>query len=146
MSKRSEILGEISSHTDTLAVAGTHGKTTVSTMTAHLLKQSHVDCSAFLGGISKNYNSNLLTGHGRYTVMEADEFDRSFHRLDPLMAVVTSVDPDHLDIYGDHQTMIDAYNIFCSKIRKGGKLFINSRIKNLNKNSRRCRRIHLWYG
>ena len=131
MSKRSEILGEISSHTDTLAVAGTHGKTTVSTMTAHLLKQSHVDCSAFLGGISKNYNSNLLTGHGRYTVMEADEFDRSFHMLDPLMAVVTSVDPDHLDIYGDHQTMIDAYNIFCSKIRKGGSLFINSRIKNL---------------
>jgi len=133
MSKRSEILGEISSHTDTLAVAGTHGKTTISTMTAHLLKQSHIDCSAFLGGISKNYNSNLLTGRGRYTVMEADEFDRSFHRLDPLMAVVTSVDPDHLDIYGDHQTMIDAYNIFCSKIKKGGRLFINSRIKNLIK-------------
>jgi UDP-N-acetylmuramate--alanine ligase len=129
MSKRSEILGEISSHTDTIAIAGTHGKTTVSTMTAHLLKQSHVDCSAFLGGISKNYNSNLLTGHGRYTIMEADEFDRSFHRLDPLMAVVTSVDPDHLDIYGDHQTMIEAYNVFCSKIRKGGKLFINNRIK-----------------
>jgi len=133
MSKRSEILGEISAHTDTLAVAGTHGKTTISTMTAHLLKQSHIDCSAFLGGISKNYNSNLLTGRGRYTVMEADEFDRSFHRLDPLMAVVTSVDPDHLDIYGDHQTMIDAYNIFCSKIKKGGRLFINSRIKNLIK-------------
>ncbi len=133
VSKRSEILGEISSHTDTLAVAGTHGKTTISTMTAHLLKQSHVDCSAFLGGISKNYNTNFLTGHGRYTVMEADEFDRSFHRLDPLMAVVTSVDPDHLDIYGDHQTMIEAYNIFCSKIKKGGRLFINSRIKKLIK-------------
>ncbi len=83
MHKRSEILGEISSHTDTLAVAGTHGKTTVSTMTAHLLKQSHLDCTAFLGGISKNYNTNLLTGEGRYTVMEADEFDRSFHRLKP---------------------------------------------------------------
>ena len=79
--KRSEILGEISSNTDTLAVAGTHGKTTVSTMIAHLLKQSHIDCSAFLGGISKNYDSNLLLGDSRFTVMEADEFDRSFHRL-----------------------------------------------------------------
>ena len=94
--KRSEILGEISRNTDTLAVAGTHGKTTVSTMTAHLLKQSHIDCSAFLGGISKNYDSNLLLGESRYTVMEADEFDRSFHRLSPLMAIVTSLDADHL--------------------------------------------------
>ena len=127
--KRSEILGEISSGTDTLAVAGTHGKTTVSTMIAHLLKQSHVDCSAFLGGISKNYDSNLLLGDSRYTVMEADEFDRSFHRLRPLMAVVTSLDADHLDIYGDKQTMIKAYNEFCGKIRQGGKLFINTRIR-----------------
>jgi UDP-N-acetylmuramate--alanine ligase len=131
--KRSEILGEISSHTDTLAIAGTHGKTTVSTMTAHLLKKSHVDCSAFLGGISKNYDTNLLLGEGRFTVMEADEFDRSFHRLNPLMAVVTSVDADHLDIYGDHQAMIKAYNEFCSKIRKGGKLFVNYKIKDLIK-------------
>jgi UDP-N-acetylmuramate--alanine ligase len=127
--KRSEVLGEISSRTDTIAVAGTHGKTTVSTMIAFLLKQSHVDCSAFLGGISKNYDSNLLTGKGRYTVMEADEYDRSFHRLSPLMAVVTSVDADHLDIYGDHETMIAAYNEFCGKIKKGGTLLINSRIK-----------------
>jgi len=129
--KRSEVLGEISSHTDTLAVAGTHGKTTVSTMTAHLLKQSHVDCSAFLGGISKNYETNLLLGEGKYTVMEADEFDRSFHRLNPLMAVVTSADADHLDIYGDHQAMIKAYNEFCSKVRQGGRLFINFRIKDI---------------
>jgi UDP-N-acetylmuramate--alanine ligase len=128
--KRSEVLGEISANTDTLAVAGTHGKTTVSTMIAHLLKQSHVDCSAFLGGISKNYNSNLLLGEGRYTVMEADEFDRSFHRLSPLMAVVTSLDADHLDIYGDQRTMVDAYNEFCNKIRTGGKLVVNSRIRN----------------
>jgi len=126
--KRSEILGEISSNTDTLAVAGTHGKTTVSTMIAHLLKQSHIDCSAFLGGISKNYDSNLLLGDSRFTVMEADEFDRSFHRLKPLMAVVTSLDADHLDIYGDQATMIKAYNEFCGKIRKGGKLVVNSRI------------------
>ena len=127
--KRSEILGEISMHTDTLAVAGTHGKTTVSAMIAHLLKQSHIDCSAFLGGISKNYDSNLLLGDSRYTVMEADEFDRSFHRLNPLMAVVTSLDADHLDIYGDQGTMIKAYNEFCGKIRQGGKLIVNSRIR-----------------
>lgn len=127
--KRSEVLGEISSHTDTLAVAGTHGKTTVSTMIAHLLKQSTVDCSAFLGGISKNYGSNLLLGESRYTVMEADEFDRSFHRLNPLMAVVTSLDADHLDIYGDQATMVEAYNVFCSKIRKGGTLIVNSAIR-----------------
>jgi UDP-N-acetylmuramate--alanine ligase len=126
--KRSELLGEISVFTDTIAVAGTHGKTTVSTMIAHLLKQSHVDCSAFLGGISKNYNSNLISGEGRYTVMEADEFDRSFHSLKPLLAVVTSLDADHLDIYGDRSTMIEAYNIFCAKIRSGGTLVVNSRI------------------
>jgi UDP-N-acetylmuramate--alanine ligase len=127
--KRSEVLGEISLHTDTLAVAGTHGKTTVSTMIAHLLKQSEVDCSAFLGGISKNYGSNLLLGESRFTVMEADEFDRSFHRLTPLMAVVTSLDADHLDIYGDRSTMVDAYNVFCGKIRKGGILIVNNKIR-----------------
>jgi UDP-N-acetylmuramate--alanine ligase len=128
--KRSDILGEISEKSDTLAVAGTHGKTTVSTMIAHILKQSHVDCSAFLGGISKNYNSNLILGDGQFTVMEADEFDRSFHRLKPLLAVVTSLDADHLDIYGDHQTMIAAYNEFLSKTRNGGVLIINRRIVN----------------
>lgn len=126
--KRAEVLGEISLHTDTLAVAGTHGKTTVSTMIAHLLKQSHIDCSAFLGGISKNYDSNLLIGDSRYTVIEADEFDRSFHWLRPLMAVVTSLDADHLDIYGTHSIMIEAYNVFCSKIRNGGTLIVNSSI------------------
>jgi UDP-N-acetylmuramate--alanine ligase len=128
--KRAEVLGEISHHTDTIAVAGTHGKTTISTMIAHLLKQSSIDCSAFLGGISKNYDSNLLIGESRYTVIEADEFDRSFHWLTPLIAVVTSLDADHLDIYGDHRTMIGAYNIFCGKIRKGGTLIVNNRILN----------------
>ncbi len=127
--KRSEVLGSISAETDTIAVAGTHGKTTVSTMTAHLLKQSAVDCSAFLGGISKNYNSNLVTGHSRYTVIEADEYDRSFHRLCPFIAVVTSVDPDHLEIYGSHESMIAAYNEFCEKIREGGILIYNNAIR-----------------
>jgi UDP-N-acetylmuramate--alanine ligase len=127
--KRSEILGDISKNTDTLAVSGTHGKTTISTMLAHLLRQSGIDCSAFLGGISKNYNSNLLIGSSNYTVMEADEFDRSFHHLRPLIAVVTSVDPDHLDIYGDHQSMIDGYNEFCRKIRNKGTLVVNLKIR-----------------
>jgi UDP-N-acetylmuramate--alanine ligase len=127
--KRAEILGAISSETETIAISGTHGKTTVSTMAAHLLKQSHLDCSAFLGGISKNYNSNLIIGTGRFTVMEADEFDRSFLRLSPVMAVVTAVDPDHLEIYGDHETMIAAYNEFCGKIRPGGQLIINEKIR-----------------
>lgn len=127
--KRSEILGMISSGTDTIAIAGTHGKTTISTMTAHILKQSRVDCSAFLGGISKNYDSNLLLGESRYTVMEADEYDRSFHRLSPLMAVISAVDPDHLEIYGNHLSMVAGYNEFCAKIRKGGILIINEKIK-----------------
>lgn len=127
--KRSEILGEISKHTDTLAVSGTHGKTTVSTMIAHLLKQSHVDCSAFLGGISKNYDSNLILGESRFTVMEADEFDRSFHRLEPLMAVVTALDADHLEIYGDRENMITAYNEFLAKTRKGGIIIVNGSVR-----------------
>jgi len=127
--KRSEILGEISANTDTIAVAGTHGKTTVSTMIAHLLKQSKLDCSAFFGGMSKNYNSNLLIGKGSFTVMEADEFDRSFHQLKPLMAVITSLDADHLDIYGDYRNMVKAYNEFCHMIRPGGTLIVNSRIR-----------------
>ena len=98
-------------------------------MIAHLLKQSDIDCSAFLGGISKNYDSNLLVGDSRYTIIEADEFDRSFHWLNPLMAVVTSLDADHLDIYGSRQTMVEAYNIFCGKIRQGGNLVVNSTIR-----------------
>ena len=127
--KRAEVLGSISTTTDTIAVAGTHGKTTISTMTAHILKQSHVGCSAFLGGISRNYNTNLILDESRFTVMEADEFDRSFHHLDPLMAIVSAVDADHLDIYGDQETMIGAYNIFCSKIRPGGVLLVNHKIR-----------------
>lgn len=126
--KRAEILGFISGETDAVAVAGTHGKTTVTTMTAHLLTMSSIGCSAFLGGISVNYNTNLLLGQGRVTVMEADEFDRSFLRLSPLTAVVTAVDPDHLDIYGTPEAMVDAYNEFCHKVRRGGSLIINENI------------------
>ena len=129
--KRSEILGAISEKTDTLAVAGTHGKTTVSTLLAHILKMSHVDCSAFLGGVSKNYNTNLLLRTSRYTVMEADEFDRSFLRLSPLMTIVTSADADHLDIYGDLKTMVAAYNEYCSKVRAGGVMVVNKKIESI---------------
>jgi UDP-N-acetylmuramate--alanine ligase len=97
--KRAQVLGEVTRIERGLCVAGTHGKTTTSTMTAHLLKQSHVDCNAFLGGISKNYTSNLLlSDKSDLVVIEADEFDRSFHHLTPYMAVVTAVDADHLDI------------------------------------------------
>ena len=129
--KRSEILGAISRNTDTLGVAGTHGKTTVSTLLAHILKISHLDCSAFLGGVSKNYDTNLLIGNSRYTVMEADEYDRSFLRLTPLMTIVTSADADHLDIYGNHAAMIDAYNEYCSKVRAGGSMIVNKKIETI---------------
>jgi UDP-N-acetylmuramate--alanine ligase len=126
--KRAEILGLISRETDAIAVAGTHGKTTVSTMTAHILTVSSIDCSAFLGGISKNYNTNLLLSKSRYTVMEADEFDRSFLQLSPLIAVVTAIDPDHLDIYGTPEAMVEAYGDFCHCVRNGGTLILNESI------------------
>jgi len=136
MYKRSVILGEISRKSNTIAVAGTHGKTSISTLTAHLLKQSSVDCSAFLGGISKNYNSNLLMGSGDITVIEADEFDRSFHSLDPYIAAITSLDADHLDVYGNYENMLEAFNHFASLIRDGGYLLahskVRSKIKSLN--------------
>jgi UDP-N-acetylmuramate--alanine ligase len=126
--KRAEILGLISRETDAIAIAGTHGKTTVSTMTAHILTVSAIDCSAFLGGISKNYNTNLLLSQSRYTVMEADEFDRSFLYLSPLIAVVTAIDPDHLDIYGTPEAMVKAYGDFCHCVRGGGTLILNENI------------------
>lgn len=126
--KRAEILGVISRDTDAIAVAGTHGKTTVSTMTAHILSVSPVDCSAFLGGIARNYDSNLLLSDSRYTVMEADEFDRSFLHLSPLISVVTAIDPDHLDIYGTADSMVEAYSAFCHRTRPGGTLILNENI------------------
>ncbi len=126
--KRAEILGMISRDTDAIAVAGTHGKTTVSTMIAHILTTAPVKCSAFLGGIAKNYDTNLLLAQSRYTVMEADEFDRSFLHLSPLISVVTAIDPDHLDIYGTAEAMVEAYGQFCHRVRNGGRLIINEKI------------------
>jgi UDP-N-acetylmuramate--alanine ligase len=126
--KRSEILGIISRETDAIAIAGTHGKTTVSAMTAHILTASPINCSAFLGGISKNYDTNLILADSRFTVMEADEFDRSFLQLSPYISVVTAIDPDHLDIYGTAETMVEAYSEFCHRVRGGGTLILNEAI------------------
>jgi UDP-N-acetylmuramate--alanine ligase len=120
--KRSQVLGIISKGMFTVAVAGTHGKTTTSTMIAHILKDSGRDCSAFLGGISTNYNSNVLYGKNNIVVVEADEFDRSFLTLYPDVAIITSMDADHLDIYGDHAHLTDSFKQFASQIKPGGKL------------------------
>lgn len=121
--KRARVLGEITRTERGLCVAGTHGKTTTSSMLAHLLKQSHVDCNAFLGGILKNYNSNLmLSDKSDLAVIEADEFDRSFHWLNPYMAVITAVDPDHLDIYGTPAAYRESFEHFTSLVRPDGCL------------------------
>ena len=106
----------------TIAVAGTHGKTTTSSMIAHVLKDSGYDCSAFLGGIASNYNSNVLFGDNNTMVVEADEFDRSFLTLHPDIAIVTSMDADHLDIYGDRSHLVDSFKQFTSQLKPGGKL------------------------
>ncbi len=120
--KRSQVLGLISKGKFTVAIAGTHGKTTTSTMVAHILKDSGVDCSAFLGGIASNYNSNVLYGKNDIVVVEADEYDRSFLTLYPNIAVITSMDADHLDIYGDHAHLTDSFKMFASQIKEGGVL------------------------
>ncbi len=128
--KRSQILGNITREKRGLCISGTHGKTTTSSMVAHMLKQSHVDCNAFLGGILKPYESNLmLSGKSDLTVIEADEFDRSFHTLSPYMAVITSCDPDHLDIYGTEEAYRDSFAHFTSLVRPGGLLLKRKGIK-----------------
>ena len=124
--KRAQVLGLITRSSRGLCVAGTHGKTTTSTMAAHLLYQSHVGCTAFLGGISKNYGTNLLlSATSPYTVIEADEFDRSFHWLSPWMSVITATDPDHLDIYGTPEAYLESFRHYTTLIRPGGALIIH---------------------
>src|SRR6201996_4293514 len=120
--KRSQVLGIISKGMYAVAVAGTHGKTTTSTMIAHILKDSGRDCSAFLGGISTNYHTNVLYGKNNVVVVEADEYDRSFLTLYPDVAIITSMDADHLDIYGDHRHLTESFELFASQIKPGGKL------------------------
>ncbi len=123
--KRAQILGSITKQSKGICIAGTHGKTTTSTITAHLLYQSKVMCNAFLGGISNNYNTNLLlSNESNLVVIEADEYDRSFHHLSPYMAVITSVDADHLDIYETHKAYMESYEHFTSLIKPGGALLL----------------------
>ncbi len=122
--KRSQVLGIISRHNFTIAVAGTHGKTTTSCLIAHLLKSSGIDCSAFLGGIAVNYQSNVLYGSSNVMVVEADEYDRSFLTLHPDIAIVTSMDADHLDIYGSHEQLTESFRLFASQLKTGGKLIV----------------------
>lgn len=128
--KRAQLLGLITRHNRSLCVAGTHGKTTTSSMLAHILKQSHLDCNAFLGGILKNYDSNLmLSSNSDLAVIEADEFDRSFHWLSPYMAVITAIDPDHLDIYGTEAAYRESFAKFVSLINPQGCLVIRKGIQ-----------------
>jgi UDP-N-acetylmuramate--alanine ligase len=124
--KRAEVLGIICNSSRTIAVAGTHGKTSVSTITAHILKTSRLGCAAFLGGISKNYQTNLLLDKddSEWIVAEADEFDRSFLHLLPELAVITSMDADHLDIYGSHEKVIESFRLFAGNITEGGSLVL----------------------
>lgn len=124
--KRAQVLGSLTRTHQGLCFAGTHGKTTTSTMCAHIMHQSHVDCNAFLGGISKNYGSNyILSDTSDYIVIEADEFDRSFHWLRPWMSVITSTDPDHLDIYGTKEAYLESFRHYTTLIKPGGALIIH---------------------
>lgn len=122
--KRAQVLGTLTRAYKALCVAGTHGKTSTSTMTAHLLHQSRVDCNAFLGGISKNYGTNYILSESDYVVIEADEFDRSFHWLTPYASVITATDPDHLDIYGTKEAYLESFRKYSSLIAPGGALVI----------------------
>lgn len=124
--KRAQVLGLLTNQHKGLCVAGTHGKTTTSTMAAHLLHQSHIDCNAFLGGISKNYGTNyILSDKSDFVVIEADEFDRSFHHLRPYMSVITATDPDHLDIYGTKEAYLESFSHYTTLIQPGGALIIH---------------------
>ena len=128
--KRAQVLGNITRQSKGICIAGTHGKTTTSTITAHLLYQSQVSCNAFLGGIANNYNSNLLlSSESNLVVIEADEYDRSFHQLSPYMAVITSADPDHLDIYETPEAFRESFEHFTSLIRTGGALIMRKGIE-----------------
>ncbi|NDW10868.1 UDP-N-acetylmuramate--L-alanine ligase [Dysgonomonas sp. 520] len=128
--KRAQVLGLITASSKALCCAGTHGKTTTSSMLAHILKTSHLDCNTFLGGILKNYDSNLmLSDKSEFTVVEADEYDRSFHWLHPYMALITSVDPDHLDIYGTEEEYLKSFEIFTGLIQSGGALVMRHNIR-----------------
>ena len=128
--KRAQVLGTLTRSLKGLCVAGTHGKTTTSSMAAHLLHQSHVDCNAFLGGITKNYGTNyIISKESPYVVIEADEFDRSFHWLTPFASVITATDADHLDIYGTEEAYLESFSKYSSLIQPGGYLILHTGLK-----------------
>lgn len=123
--KRAAVLGLISRNRKTIAIAGTHGKTTTTTITTHLLREGGVDCSAFLGGIAQNYGSNFIAGESDWVVVEADEYDRSFLQLSPDIAAILSMDADHLDIYGDKESIVETgFKAFASRLKEGGALWV----------------------
>ncbi len=127
LQKRAQVLGTLTRTHKGLCVAGTHGKTSTSTMCAHIMHQSHLDCNAFLGGISKNYGTNyILSSKSDYVVIEADEFDRSFHWLRPWMTVITATDPDHLDIYGTKEAYLESFRHYTTLIQPGGALILHT--------------------
>ena len=125
MQKRAQVLGTLTRSHKGLCVAGTHGKTTTSSMCAHIMHQSSHDCNAFLGGITKNYGTNYILSDSDYVVIEADEYDRSFHWLRPWMTVITSTDPDHLDIYGTKEAYLESFRHYTTLIQSGGALIIH---------------------
>ena len=128
--KRAQVLGTLTRSLKGLCVAGTHGKTTTSSMTAHVLHQSHIDCNAFLGGITKNYGTNyILSQKSPFVVIEADEFDRSFHWLTPFASVITATDADHLDIYGTEEAYLESFSKYSSLIQPGGYLVMHTGLK-----------------
>ena len=127
--KRAQVLGTLTQAHKGLCVAGTHGKTTTSTMCAHIMHLSHLDCNAFLGGISKNYGTNYILSDSDYVVIEADEFDRSFHWLRPWMSVITSTDPDHLDIYGTKEAYLESFRHYTELIQPEGALIIHHNLE-----------------
>ena len=122
--KRAEVLGIISRNRKTIAIAGTHGKTSTCSILTHLLRTAGIDCTAFLGGIAQNYRSNFVEGKGDWVVVEADEFDRSFLHLNPNYSAIMSMDADHLDIYGDKDHMADGFTQFASRLKENGKVFL----------------------
>jgi len=127
--KRAQVLGILTQRMKGLCVAGTHGKTTTSAMCAHIMHQGHLNCNAFLGGITKNYGTNYIVSDSDYVVIEADEFDRSFHWLSPWMSVITATDPDHLDIYGTKEAYLESFRHYTELIQAGGALIIHRNLE-----------------
>ncbi|HRK28705.1 MAG TPA: UDP-N-acetylmuramate--L-alanine ligase [Chitinophagales bacterium] len=145
--KRSEALQLITNQSFTIAIAGSHGKTTVTSMIAHILHQSGVGCTAFVGGVMTNYNSNFIAGNNHIVVVEADEFDRSFHRLQPDIAVITAVDSDHLEVYGTQAGVEEAFLTFANSVKPKGALVVKASVPIMQqlKNHNRLITYHLFY-